>query len=227
MSFKVTDCFTIVGTRGTGKSHLAREINDVYPRSVVFDPTNDWTDGVVVSSFESFAEKLKYLYSINEKTFRLIFRFNPDMDRETRENTFNQALRLCFFFKNLQVVIDELQLFTSPHYMPEYLKNLLFIGRHQGISVMGITQRPAQINKSMLSQSAHVFCGQLHERNDLRAISDFINEDVKTLIALPKRYFIWFNPETGKKLISTEKNSVKNKNIQNTKNKLPDSSKRK
>lgn len=226
-NFAATDCFTIVGMRGTGKSHLARMINGLYPRSVVFDPTVDWTDGDIVTSFEAFTEKLKYLYRTNCESFRLIFRFNPDLSREVRDSTLNEALRLCFHYKSIQVVIDEVQFFTSAHYMPEYLKNLLFMGRHQGISVLATTQRPSQINKSILSMSAHVFCGQLHEKNDLKAISNFINEDTEKLVTLPKRTFIYFNPETGKKLISTEKTPEKPQNTQNTSKKLTQPRKRK
>lgn len=201
MKYKPTDCFTIVGTRGTGKSYLAEQINKIYPRSVVIDPTKGWTNGEVVTSFNQFAEKLNN--KLNNKKFRIIFRFNPD--ENNKEELFNHVLRLCFHFKNIQVVIDEVQLFTNPHYLPPYLQNLLFVGRHQGVSVMAITQRPARLNKSILSQSSHVFVGQLHEKNDLKSVSDFLNEDSNKLINLPKRTFIYFSPEFGKSIISTEK----------------------
>ena len=226
-NFAATDCITICGMRGIGKSHLAREINALWPRSVVFDPTVDWTDGDVVTSFEAFAEKMKFLNKTNCESFRLIFRFNPDLSRESRDATLNEALRLCYFFKNIQVVVDEVQFFTSAHFIPEYMKNLLFMGRHQGISVLATTQRPSQINKSILSMSSHVFCGQLHEKNDLKAISNFINEDTQTLVTLPKRTFIYFNPETGKQRISTEKTPEKPQNTQNTSKKLSQPRKRK
>lgn len=203
MKFKPTDCFTIVGTRGTGKSYLARVINSLFPRSVIIDPARDWTEGEVVTSFDKFAEKLTEKNNENAKKFRIIFRFSPD--EKNKQELLNHVLRLCFHFKNIQVVIDEVQLFTNPHFLPSYLENLLFIGRHEGISVMAITQRPARINKSILSQSAHVFVGQLHEKNDLNAVGDFLNEDSNKLISLPKRTFIYFSPEFGKKIFSTEK----------------------
>ncbi len=203
MKIKTTDCFTIVGTRGTGKSYLAREINALFPRSVIFDPARDWSDGEIVRSFDDFSKKLTEKITKSEKKFRIIFQFNPD--DSNKETTLNHALRLCFNYKNLQVVIDEVQLFTSPHSLPSYLENCLFVGRHNGLSVMCITQRPARLNKSILSQSAHVYVGQLHERNDLRAVGDFLNEDLARLISLPKRQFIYFSPEFGKKIISTEK----------------------
>lgn len=203
MKILPTDCFTVVGSRGTGKSYLARGLNKLFPRSVIIDPVKDWTDGEIVTSFKDFSELLIKKGKNNDREFRIIFRFNPD--EKNQSELFNHVLRLCYHFKNIQVVIDEVQLFTNPHGMPEYLKNLLFMGRHQGISVMAITQRPSQINKNILSQSAHVYVGQLHERNDLKAVGNFLNEDTNKLISLKKRNFIYFSPENGKKLISTEK----------------------
>lgn len=202
MNYKATDCFSIFGTRGTGKSYLARKINGLYPRSVVIDPTKDWTDGEIVRSFTEFSNKLKEKLNNNKKEFRIIFQFNPD--EPNKEELLNHVLRLCFHFKNIQVVIDEVQLFTSANYLPDYLKNLLFMGRHNGISVMCITQRPSQLNKSILSQSLHVYCGQLHDKNDLNAVSSFLNTDTNKLFNLKKRHFIYFNPEIGTKEITTE-----------------------
>lgn len=207
MKFSATDCFAIFGTRGTGKSHLARMINDIYPRSVIIDPAKDWTkaglDAEIVTTFDQFANKLTQYKNNGLNKFRIIFQFHPD--EQNKEEQLNHVLRLCFHFKNIQVVIDEVQLFSNPHYLPKYLENCLFVGRHEGLSIMAITQRPARINKSILSQSAHVFCGQLHDKNDLKAVGNFLNEDSEKLVSLPKRNFYYFSPETGKKIISTEK----------------------
>lgn len=206
MNIGVDDCVTVLGTRGTGKSTVARKINKMWPRSVIIDPVEDWTDGEVVTSFPVFARRLKELKNEHAKKFRLIFRFNPDDDPKIKQETFNQVLRLAFNFRHLQVVIDEIQLFATPQFLPEQLKNLLFIGRHRGISVVCITQRPGQLNKSILAQSFHVFVGQLHERNDLRVISDFLNIDEQKIINLEKFRFFHFSP--GKKIqeIKIQKN---------------------
>lgn len=192
MKFAATDCVTVLGTRGTGKSTLARQITKLWPRAIIIDPVDDWTEGEVIFSFEKFARRLIELKKSEAKEFRLIFRFNPDL--ENKETVFNQILRLAFHFQNLQVVIDEIQLFATPHKIPNYLKNLLFIGRHKGISLVCITQRPGQLNKSVLAQSRHVFVGQLHEKNDLRVISDFLNIEVEKIINLEKFSFFHFSP---------------------------------
>lgn len=200
-NLNATDCVTVLGTRGTGKSSLARRISEIWPRVVIIDPVMDWkgTPEETATDFSQFSEKMNKLKNENTKKFKLIFRFNPET--ENKEGVFNHVLRLCFHFKNIQVVIDEIQLFSTPQYIPEHLKNLLFIGRHNGISVICITQRPGQLNKSILAQSLHVFCGQLHERNDLRVVSDFINTSQEQIINLKKGSFFHFTPGESIKLI--------------------------
>lgn len=207
MIIQEADCICIFGKRKCGKSHLAREIAEVFPRQVTIDPVADWTNGEVVTTFEAFAAKLKEKYLNRENKFNIIFRFNPD-EKLTTE-IFNEILRLCYhiggLMGGLQVIIDEVQMFCNPHFMPQYLKNLAFIGRHKKIGLICITQRPASVNKGLLSQSEHIFVGQLHDKNDLRAVADFIGDDTEKLISLPARNFIYFSPTYGKKQFSTEK----------------------
>lgn len=208
MKFGANDVITVLGTRGTGKSTLARRISAMWPRKIIIDPVEDWTDGKAFSNFNSFSNELINLKKENKKDFKLIFRFDPDCDNN--EEVFNHVLRLAYHFKNVQVIIDEVQLFSSPHFASKYLKNNLFIGRHNGISMLPITQRPGQLNKNILAQSQHVFCGQLHEKNDLNVVSEFMNIPREEIINLKKGEFFWFSPGVPiKKIKIFEENKIK------------------
>ncbi len=202
MKFQKADCYCLFGKRKSGKSYLARKINEAYPRQVIVDPVADWTDGEVVNSFEQFTDLI--LKRKDDPAFKIIFRFHPD--QEFTAEIFNEVLRICYHAGDLQVIVDEIQMFCSPQWMPPYLKHIAFTGRHHGVGFCVITQRPSQINKGLLSQSEHVFCGQLHDRNDLAAVASFIGEDLETLVTLPERNFIYFSPTFGKKKFSTENN---------------------
>ena len=203
MIFQTADCFCIFGKRKSGKSYLARKINAAYPRQVIIDPVEDWTDGEIIYSFNSFCEKIKNIKKNNIREYKLIFRFG--IDEKNTPEIFNEILRICLYLGDLQIIIDEVQMFCNPNWMPPHLKNVVFIGRHKKVGYMAITQRPAQINKGLLSQAEHIFCGQLHDKNDLRAVADFIGDDINDLINLPARNFIYFSPTFGKNKFSTEK----------------------
>jgi DNA helicase HerA-like ATPase len=112
-------------------------------------------------------------------------------------------MRVCYYFGHIQVVVEEVQLYSSPHTLSKWLKNCLLTGRHKGLSLLFTTQRPGELNKTILSQCSHIFCGQIVEGNDLRYVSSFLNEDSKRLSGLPPRRFLYFSDD-GIKEISNE-----------------------
>lgn len=197
---KSGECVTIVGKRGSGKSHLARILGAAMPKQVIFDPVCDWKDGVIVNDFDQFCDKIRVFKDADRGN--LIFRFDPDDNH--RAETLNEALRILYKMGNCQAVIDEIQLFASPHYMPPYLENLYFIGRHQKVGVTAITQRPSKLNKSCLAQSEHVFIGQLHENNDIKVVSSFLALPHTEISSLKPREFYYYSPTHGRNRFSTE-----------------------
>lgn len=191
MHFQSHDCVLIMGTRGCGKSYLAQRIQKIWPRRVIIDSLNEYTEGTVVYSFNEFAQKLSEFKSVNQHDFELVYQFDPESN--ISEVEFEQIVRLCYYFGNIQLVIEEIQLYSTPHVLPHWLKNALLTGRHQNISLLFTTQRPGELNKTILSQCSHIFCGRIVEGNDLRYISGFLRQDANKLINLPERKFLYFS----------------------------------
>lgn len=188
------DCLLILGRRGCGKSHLAKGLQKLWPRRVVIDTMAEYSNepGVEkVFDFDQFAKRLTELAQKREKKFVLVFQFSPEADAQ--EDLFNEILRLCFYFGNVQIVIEEIQFWSTPHQLPKWLKNCLLIGRHHGLSLLFTSQRPGQVNKTILSQCGHIFCGQIFEGNDLNYLANFLNQKSDLLINLPDRQFLYFS----------------------------------
>ena len=196
--FNQTDCVLVMGRRGCGKSHLAQKIQALWPRRIIIDSLNEYSEGEVVHSFHEFTEALLRLESSKPDEFTLVVQFHPDSDEG--EHEFDEMLRLCFFFGNVQIVVEEVQLYSSPHALPEWLKKCLLIGRHNGLSLLFTTQRPGELNKTIFSQCIHIFCGQIIEGNDLRYISNILNQDADRLSSLPAREFLYFSEGEIKKI---------------------------
>lgn len=191
-------CLTVMGRRGCGKSYLAKRLQELWPKRVIIDSLNEYKDGDKVKTFKDFCEKLIEFKNTKAKSFVLVFQFNPE--EELNEETFNQILRVCYYFGNIQIVIEEVQLYASPHRLPHWLKQCLLTGRHKGLSLLFTTQRPGELNKTILSQCAHIFCGQIVEGNDLRYIASFLNQDAQRLSSLPERRFIYFSDDGIKEI---------------------------
>jgi DNA helicase HerA-like ATPase len=182
-----------MGQRGCGKSHLAKGIQTAWPRRVIIDSLNEYEiDGAFeVHSFDEFSQKMLELKEQNIQGFNLIYRFDPESP--LHESEFNEILRVCYYFRNLQIVIEEVQFYSSPHDLPHWLKTCLMTGRHQNVSLLFTTQRPGQLNKAILSQCAHIFCGKIVEGNDVKYIASFLRQDAEKLVNLPDRRFLYFS----------------------------------
>lgn len=189
---KSTDCILIMGVRGCGKSYLCKNIQKLWPRRVIIDSLDEYDDENAVFSFDEFAKRLIELDKAKAQSFEVVFKFDPENDIDSVE--FNEVMRLCYYFGAIQVVIEEVQLFSNPHFLPKWLKNNLLIGRHQSVSVICTSQRPGEVNKTILSQCSHIFCGRIVEGNDVRYVSGFLNQSAEKLTSLPDRRFLYFSP---------------------------------
>lgn len=190
---KSTDCILIMGRRGCGKSYLSKRIQSVWPRRIIIDSLSEYTEGIHVFNFGEYSDTLKYHKNVSSQNFEIVYQFDPE--NELSEEEFNQVLRLAYYYGNVQVVIEECQLYSNPHKMPMWLKNSLLTGRHQNMSLLFTTQRPGELNKTILSQCAHIFCGQINEGNDLRYVSSFLGAESEKLNQLPERQFLYFSDQ--------------------------------
>lgn len=198
---KPDELILVMGRRGCGKSYLAKKIQEIWPRRIIIDSLNEYTDGIIVNSFSEFCDKLIILKEKNIRKFVLIFKFNPEEGSSTE--VFDQILRISYYFGDVQIVIEEIQRYSSPHFLSKWLENCLFVGRHQKISMLFTTQRPGMLNKGILSQCAHVFCGQLIDKNDINYVSGFLGDKSRELTTLPQRRFI-YRTDSEVKIISND-----------------------
>lgn len=194
-----------MGRRGCGKSFLAKRLQQVWPRRIIIDPTSEYTDrngkpifpgAVVVHEFRDFCQKIIELEKLQK--FELIYQF--DQENQNFEAEFEELCRIIYYLGNVQLVLEEVQLYASTHQLPHWLKQLMLTGRHQGISLLFTSQRPGEINKTIFSQCIHIFCGSIIEGNDLRYVANFLNQDAKLLTMLPDREFLWRSSKGVKKI---------------------------
>lgn len=202
--FKPTDVFLCLGRRGCGKSYLARKISRAYPRRITFDTLGEYShdDGVVVSDFESFSKAI--LDTKDSKEFSIIYQFSVETSDHGPE--FNEALRVLFYRGNVLICVEEVQEFASTHKMPMWLRTCLLRGRHRNLGLLFTTQRPGECHKTIVSQSSHVFCGSLHEKNDVDYCRSVLGDHAFDLYSQPERQFTYFRPGMeSPEVFSTEK----------------------
>lgn len=192
MNFESHHCILVMGTRGCGKSTLAVNLQKLFPRKVIIDTLGEYDDEQnTVYGFNEFADRLNQVRQNSE--YKIIYQFNPE--NKNSEVEFDHVMRLCFYSGNLQIVLEEVQEHSSVHSLPHWLRQCLLKGRHQNVSVLSTTQRPGELNKTILSQSQHIFCGQIIEGNDLRYVAGFLRQSAEKLVQLPKGQFLYFTTQ--------------------------------
>jgi len=191
---KPTDCAIVLGQRGCGKSFLAKNWQSLWPRRIIIDSLNEYQSGeLIVHNFNDFADTLSHYDEIKRDKFEIIYQF--DFETRNREVIFEEILKLCYYFGNVLIVVEEIQLYSSPHNLPWRLENALMTGRHQNIALLFTSQRPGLVNKSIFSQCSHQFVGRITEGNDLKYLRNVLGSEADKLSQLPDRKFLYFSNE--------------------------------
>lgn len=209
-SYKPTDKIFILGRSGCGKSFLGKSIQDQFDRLVVIDSLYEYSGSdfdFVVDSYQSFLNALVHLEK--EKNFKILFRFNLAMGNSEREILFDRACECIYQLGDVCLVIEEVHLYSSPQFLPHWFKNIALMGRHQNIGLICTSQRAGETNKTLLSMSTYVYCGQIIDLNDQKYIANFIGKEARALSELQDRTFIEYSSADPKSCKIVSNNFLK------------------
>ena len=150
-----------IGRKGSGKSFFVKELlkSGALKRYIIIDTQNEYSYfGTIIEDVESLRE---FLLRHGDTDFRVVFKLKHLEDQE-------ELFWITRNVNNYTLIVEEIHLFCNPYFIQEDLKNNLALGRHKGRSLWYISQRPAQINKLLTSQSdLIVVVGAIHEPADL------------------------------------------------------------
>lgn len=172
---------------------MCKTLQRAFPRVVVIDLLHEYAAAdcdMLVHSLPAFGAALVRLTETQAERFRLVYQFDIEGADETQD--FNQALRMLYHFGNCMVVIEEIHHYLAREHMPEWLKKLVLVGRHQGVGILATSQRPAEVSKTFVSQCHHVFAGVCFEKNDLAYFRDTIGDVAERLSKIPPFHFLHY-----------------------------------
>lgn len=194
----------LVGIRGSGKTNtagvIAEELLDRHQPIVVLDPTDAWwglrsgypvfifggphgdiplaeTDGKVLAEFV-VTEQVPLILSLRHLRKNAQRRFVTDFCEELYHLKGRDEYR-----SPLTVFLDEASLFIPQRVLGEAartvgaVEDLIARGRNSGFGVVLINQRPATINKDVLSQADTILSHRLTSPQDRKALAEWIEEN--------------------------------------------------
>jgi hypothetical protein len=84
---------------------------------------------------------------------------------------FEKVCEYVYRIGNVVFMIDEVWRFTRPNFMPAALEDLVFTGRHPGVTLLYTSQRPNRTATSLLSQTAEFSVFRITQYHDLKALA--------------------------------------------------------
>lgn len=185
----------MVGKAGSGKTTLLRRYVAACRRALIADPEQDWTLGPgdeLVDSHRALLDRVQTLNALDPRVpFRLVYRDDAD-------HMAVAAPAVAFAIRNLTLVYDELVWLCHAHYLPEWFKRVLQVGRKRRINLIGTTREPQEIHDMVLSQANLVHFFRTDPGNGLDRIRRRYPELASELPTLPTHeYRTWGDLSVG------------------------------
>ncbi|WP_426079283.1 hypothetical protein [Janthinobacterium sp. PSPC3-1] len=162
----------VIGASGTGKSSFIKgELLRSYSRLLVWSPLEksdkygSFCQGVVVTG------KISELVAQVKAGAKAIVYVPTGKDSEVKIQ-FDRFCRIVWELENATVLVEELSRVTMPSWSPPAWRNLSTAGRHQGLTIIGTSQRPANIDKDFLGNCTQLRCYGLNYDGDAKVMAD-------------------------------------------------------
>jgi hypothetical protein len=169
------DIIAVIGASGTGKSSFIK--GELLPRAMrarqrilVWSPlerTDDYAGfckGIAVSKITDMIAAIK-------AGKKAIVYAPHGTDAEVKIQ-FDRFCRIVWELEGATVLVEELSRVTMASWAPPAWKNLSTAGRHQGLTIIGTSQRPANIDKDFLGNCTEIRCYRVNYDTDAKVMAD-------------------------------------------------------
>lgn len=178
MSTNNANIIAVIGASGTGKSsYIKGELLKKYKRLLIWSPlekTDNYAafcSGVVVTKITDFVAQIK------AGTKAIVF--VPSGNDAAVKKQFDFFCRVVWEINGAHVLVEELSRVTMASWAPPAWKNLSTAGRHQGLTIIGTSQRPANIDKDFLGNCTEIRCYRVNYDSDAKVMADSLGLPVE------------------------------------------------
>lgn len=193
MSANEANIFAIMGASGSGKSLAVKTWLEASPpeRLLVWDPMDEY--GPYATRAGSLRELVDAMRAAPSFKLRLV----PSGEAAKVQERFAVFCAAAYAAGRLALIVEELQLVTSPSRAPAEWSDCTLRGRHRGLSVVGISQRPAGVDKNFFGNATRVRTGRLNYADDVRCMANVLAVPDADVSALQPLQYIERTMATG------------------------------
>lgn len=194
-------CLTLYGCRGSGKSTRAKQLISEHARIVAFDPMAEYAEERGFIKCSSLIEVRDALRKNWNKNFKIAYVPNSDM-----MSRLHHLSELIWHVqapygagkdsRKILLIVEEANMGYPNQKMPPQffgIQRLVLQGRHRGVGIMAITQRPALVSADLRGNVDEVYVFQQSQQLDINAIMGVIGREQESAIRAlkPHEYLHW------------------------------------
>lgn len=190
------DLTAIIGATGSGKStRIKRMLDAERPRRLL---VWDWKGEYPIPHTSDPAELAAIVGGAGKRgAFVIAYRPTGKERPDWVARQFDIFCRVALAAGNCRVVVEELSNVTTAGWAPQPWRNVCTEGRHEALRVIGTSQRPALMDKTLLSNATAIYCGRLNFGADKKALADAMDVPVAEIRALGKFQWLAKDCESG------------------------------
>jgi hypothetical protein len=197
-------CLTLYGCRGSGKSTRAKTLLKEYPRVVAFDPMAEYAKDKSLGFRR--ADTIKDVRDLLKANWAKPFKISyvPSGDFVSRLHHLSELIWHVQKpyddgrdNRKILLLIEEANMGYPNQKLPPHLtgaQRLVLQGRHRGVEIMGITQRPALVSADFRGNVDEVYIFKQSQPLDIAAITGVIGKEHEAAIrALDTHEYLHWN----------------------------------
>jgi DNA helicase HerA-like ATPase len=180
------DIVFVLGRTGSGKSHWAKKFLASRTRLFAFDPFGALPGVSFARDDDHLIEMYDALY---ERETERSFRPSLFAIGSTNPEHVDVLGAMSFERSNCTLALEELSLvFPRRQPIPPWCRDLVFLGRHRGCSLVLIAQRAASVPIELRSQATRIVTFQQTEPRDVAWLGDYYGEQADRVPELDDFY---------------------------------------
>lgn len=188
----------IIGMRGMGKSSKALElVRSAKMPVVVLDPTRSWPRDLKVSPCRSLKEVAAQIKKRWRSNFKIVYVPPPGTEAKALHNLSILLTRVQSGYeagkhtRQMMLVVEEANLgYPSQGQKPEpnAFTGAILQGRHAGLNLMAVTQRPALVHPNFRGNAQVTYCFAVSDDASRRAVLEVCGTQHRQALAGLKQY---------------------------------------
>lgn len=184
----------VFGASGSGKSYYVKQIVKKWARALIWDPDNEYGEIPNIRTARTPAEVMQFINSGGNVRVRYV---PATIDRKLLEKCFNFISLAAFIWGNCLYVGEEIADVTTPSKAAGGWGVVLRRGRKRGVKVIGVSQRPAECDKTLFTQARYIRTGRLDGEGDKTRLATTLSVPLDWVKQLGNLEFLSVDRSTG------------------------------